>query len=256
MLKNMQRELLEGGDDASRARLRSTAAPKAGAFLNCIPKIPIFKMGSADYRSCLRLRLGMPQLCVRTDIKCRCGEYPDAEGIHYLTCTHGNHLTTRHELLVKAFHEMVQATSRHSQTKDLEDHLHGFTGPKGNRLVLDQVVTGAAKDDDLGAAGIRGGIKKGKYLGPCRHHDMKFEPAVLEVFGAMDATAQQLIKGSAALLSNQLPEGTASTWTADSFAAFHSQRISISLQRSNAKAIRLRAMRDLRASNHLGASAP
>ena len=280
MLKNMQRELLEGGDDASRARLRSTAAPKAGAFLNCIPKIPIFKMGSADFRSCLRLRLGMPQLCVRTDIKCRCGKYPDAEGIHYLTCTHGNHLTTRHELLVKAFHEMVQATSRHSQTKDLEDHLHGFTGPKGNRLVLDQVVAGwtddredlaldyavchpcaasylpAAKDDDLGAAGIRGGIKKGKYLGPCRHHDMKFEPAVLEVFGAMDATAQQLIKGSATLLSNQLPEGTASTWTADSFAAFHSQRISISLQRSNAKAIRLRAMRDLRASNHLGASAP
>ena len=85
---------------------------------------------------------------------------------------------------------------------------------------------------------------------------MKFEPAVLEVFGAMDATAQQLIKGSAALLSNQLLEGTASTWTADSFAAFHSQRISISLQRSNAKAIRLRAMRDLRASDHLGASAP
>ena len=274
------RELLEGGDDRTRARLRSASAPKAGAFLNCIPKIPIFKMGSADYRSCLRLRLGMPQLCVRTDVKCRCGQYPDAEGVHYLTCTHGNHLTTRHELIVKCFHEMVQATSRHSQTKDLEDTLHGYTGPKGNRLVLDQTIAGwtedredlaldyaichpcarsylpASKDDDLGAARIRGGIKKGKCLGPCRSHDMQFQPAVLEVFGAMDDTASGLIKQAAALLSNELPEGTTSTWTADSFAAFHSQRISISLQRSNAKAIRLRSMRDLRASAHLGAAPP
>jgi len=174
---------------------------------------------------------------------------------------------------------MVQVTSRHSQTKDLEDHLHGFTGPKGNRLVLDQVITGwtedredlaldyaichpcarsylpAAKDDDLGAARIRGGIKKGKYLGPCRAHDMQFKPAVLEVFGAMDEAALDLIKTTAALLSNELPEGTATTWTADSFAAFHSQRISMTLQRGNAKAIRLRAMRDLRASIHLGVAA-
>ena len=42
---------------------------------------------------------------------------------------------------MKAFHEMVQATSKHSQTKQLEQTLHGFTGPKGSALVLDQTTS-------------------------------------------------------------------------------------------------------------------
>ena len=276
ILKNVQRELLESAMDKDRARLRSCAGPKASSWLNCIPKIPLFKMESADYRSCLRLRLGLPQLCIRTDVKCRCGTFPDAEGIHYLTCTHGNHLDTRHELIVKAFHEMVQVTGRHSQTKDLEDVLHGFVNHKGNRLVLDQTISGwtddredlgvdyavccpcapsylpASKDDDLGAASKRGGGKTGKYAHPCRAHNMEFTPAILEVYGAMDAGAEGIIKKAASLLTNELPEGTATTWTADSFAAFYSQRIGIALQRSNAKAIRLRSMRDLRAAGFLG----
>ena len=81
---------------------------------------------------------------------------------------------------------------------------------------------------------------------------MEFVPAILEVYGAMDAGAEGLIKKAAKLLTNELPEGTATTWTADSFAAFYSQRIGLSLQRANAKAIRLRATRDLRATGFLG----
>ena len=71
---------------------------------------------------------------------CKCGVLPDSLGIHYLTCTTGNHLSTRHELVVKAFHEMVLATGKHSATRQLEQVLAGFSGPKGNRLVLDQLI--------------------------------------------------------------------------------------------------------------------
>ena len=62
--------------------------------------------------------------------------------MHYLNCTHGDHLNTRHEVVTKATHEMVQSTAKHSATKGLENVLEGFKNKKGNRLVLDQLVRG------------------------------------------------------------------------------------------------------------------
>ena len=49
-------------------------------------------------------------------------------------------MKTRHELVVKAFHEMVLATGKHSETRGLEQTLSGFSNSKGNRLVLDQMI--------------------------------------------------------------------------------------------------------------------
>ena len=72
-LKNMQTQLLDETSAADRARLRSCAGKYAGAWLNCIPKLALFRMSPADFRACLRLRLGLEQLCIRTDVKCRCG---------------------------------------------------------------------------------------------------------------------------------------------------------------------------------------
>ena len=136
-LKNQQTSLLEDATAADKARLRSCAHKKSGAWLNCIPKLALFKMNPAEFRICLRLRLGLEQLCIRTDVKCKCGVFPDALGVHYLTCTTGNHLKTRHEVVSRAYHEMVQATGKLSEIRGLEDRLPGFTGPKGYRLVLD-----------------------------------------------------------------------------------------------------------------------
>ena len=183
-MKNNRAKLLADADAPTKARLRSCAGPKASSWLNSAPKIELFRLGPADHVCCcLRLRLGLPQLPIRTDVKCKCGKHPDAHGVHYLTYSHGNHLQTRHELIVKAFHEMVQATSKHSQTKQLEQTLHGFTGPKGSALVLDQTMSdwtddhrdigldyaichpcattylSTSVDTDLGAADQRGGQK-------------------------------------------------------------------------------------------------
>ena len=171
---------------------------------------------------------------------------------------------------------MVQATGKLSEIRGLEDRLPGFTGPKGYRLVLDQTIVdwesdhadlgidvaichpcastyvAAASTTDVSAATTRATQKVGKYDRACTAHDLEFRPAILEVFGAMHEEAEQLIKRAAQLLQNELPEGTVKTWTADSFAAFHQQRIAITLQRSNAKAIRYRSARDLRAAGFPG----
>ena len=68
---------------------------------------------------------------------------------------------------------------------------------------------------------------------------------MIEVFGAMSTHMEGLVSHSAQLLEDSLPEDTVTTWTADSFSAFHQQRISVTLQKANAKAIRLRAARDI-----------
>ena len=248
--------------------MRSCGGPKASSFLNAIPKVPLFQIGAADFRTILRLRLGLPQPCIRTGVKCRCGQFPNALGMHYLNCTHGDHLNTRHEVVTKATHEMVQATAKHSSTKGLEDTLAGFRNRKGNRLVLDQLVRGfgangtdvgvdfaicnpcastylqAAKNKELAAADARCGGKIGKYDVPCKAHDIEFRPAVIELFGAMSPHMEGLISHAAQLLEDSLPEDTVTTWTADSFSAFHQQRISVALQKANAKSIRLRSARD------------
>ena len=110
----------------------------------------------------------------------------------------------------------------------------------------------AASQADLAAAGMREATKDGKYKMPCRSHDIVFKGAVLEVYGAMNANCVDLVKQAAKLLSNELAEGTSTTWTAASFSSFHQQRISIALQRANAKAIRYRALRDFQASELSG----
>jgi hypothetical protein len=109
----------------------------------------------------------------------------------------------------------------------------------------------AAKNKELAAAVARCGGKTGKYDLPCKAHDIEFRPAVIELYGAMSQHMEGLISHSAQLLEDSLPEDTVTTWTADSFSAFHQQRISIALQKANAKAIRLRAARDIFTSGRL-----
>ena len=175
---------------------------------------------------------------------------------------------------------MVRATGRHSQITQLEEHLAGYHNSRGDRLVLDHVLHDwtptredlacdyaichpcaalylpTAKDTDLGAATKRAADKVTKYDAPCKAHDMVFQAPIIEVFGAMNKSAEDLIKTAAKLVKNELAEGTVTTWTADSFAAFHQQRIAITLQRANAKTIRYRALRDFQASTYLGVAPP
>ena len=102
----------------------------------------------------------------------------------------------------------------------------------------------AAKDSSLAAAKKRAEGKRSKYELACRSHDIEFRAPVLEVYGAWSPDMEELGKKCSVFVQDKLPDGTTSTWTAESFSAFHQQRISIALQRMNAKTIRLRASRD------------
>ena len=73
----------------------------AGAFLNAIPKLPVFTIEPADFRIALRLRLGMRQLCILPGTVCACSRHPtiDPYGNHYLECAEEGHLYSRHNRL-------------------------------------------------------------------------------------------------------------------------------------------------------------
>jgi hypothetical protein len=50
---------------------------------------------------------------------------------------------------------------------------------------------------------------------------MVFKATVIELFGAMAPATVEVIKRAAQIVSNELSDGTATTWTARSFSSFH-----------------------------------
>ena len=85
-----------------------------------------------------------------------------------------------------------------------------------------------------------------QYAPPCAGEGYAFTPIAFESFGAFGESATAYLDRAADIINNELPEDTVTTWTAMSFRAFYAQRFSVALQRGNARAIRLRAMRDMR----------
>jgi hypothetical protein len=81
---------LTPADDTEAARIKTCKGFGAGAFLTAIPRLPMFKMEPKDFRSALRLRLGMDQPFIFTRCCCRCGQLVDRRGYHYLECTGAN----------------------------------------------------------------------------------------------------------------------------------------------------------------------
>ena len=83
------------------ARILSCKGKDAGAFLNAIPKLPVFAIEPADFRIILRLRLGMKQSCIIPGTVCACSRHTpiDPHGHHYLECGEGGHLLSRHNHL-------------------------------------------------------------------------------------------------------------------------------------------------------------
>ena len=100
------------------------------------------------------------------------------------------------------------------------------------------------------------GEKNGDYLEPSRGEGYHFSPVVLETYGAFGQGAQWLLDRACDIMGNELPEGTPQTWTATSFRAYWAQRLSIALQRGNAKAIRIRSIRDMRVDGNIGVDPP
>ena len=83
-----------------------------------------------------------------------------------------------------------------------------------------------------------------------------FTPVAFEAYGAFGDSATKYLDRATDIIQNELPEGTVTTWTTQSFRAFYAQRFSVALQRGNARAIRLRATRDMRVDGRAGHEPP
>jgi hypothetical protein len=115
----------------------------------------------------------------------------------------------------------------------------------------------AAAKEPLCTAANKEEQKKQKYTEAANAEGMAFRPFVLETYGAFGKEAQQIVKQAVKEMADKLPPDTLtkaglSTWTAASFRTHYLQRISICLQKGNAKAIIKRAQRDFKMAGHHG----
>ena len=79
---------------------------------------------------------------------------------------------------------------------------------------------------------------------------MRFMPLVAETFGAWGPHLVDFVRDARRLMNDKLPEDTITSWTAVSFSAHFSQRISVAIMKGSARAIRLRATRDFHLSGY------
>ena len=75
------------------------------------------------------------------------------------------------------------------------------------------------------------------YLAASKAIGKDFIPLAFETFGAWGPAAQHFFADLKRIMQNKLPKDTAHTWTSDSWASCHAQKIATALQRGNADAI-------------------
>jgi hypothetical protein len=277
VLANMQEASLASGSLSDRVRKLSCSGKHAGAWLNAIPKYYAFRLEAEQMKTALRLRLGLEHPAIFTDVRCAgCQEHTvDAQGVHSLTCTKGgNDLWLRHEGLVHATHDATRTCQKFSRIKELHgilpdrrmpdgrmaelvpDQLVERMGPGGKDLLTDtSVICPVAATylqigrTALGAAKKRETTKDATYLQPSQSIGKDFIPLVFETYGAWGPGVQKFFTQLKNIMKNKLPQDTAHTWTSDSWASYHAQKISIALQRGNADTLLRRARRDFRATH-------
>jgi hypothetical protein len=201
---------------------------------------------------------------------------PDAKGDHYLCCTGGGaQRGIRHDRILDPISNVMRTAGHITRTTGLSEILQNRNLETGKRLVPDALCVGWSDDGTdccvdlsvthpcartwiqraagapLHAAAEREKKKRNKYNQACASQGLSFAPFVLETYGALGAEAQKIVKAAVAKIALKLPDDHFSrlairSWTATSFRAHFLQRISISLQRGNSKAIRLRALRDFK----------
>ena len=114
----------------------------------------------------------------------------------------------------------------------------------------------AAPRQQLYTAKRSEGGKVGQCAPACAGEGYAFTPIAFESFGAFGGPATAYLDRAAGIINNELPEDTVATWAAMPSRAFYAQRPPVALQRGNARAIRLRAMRDMRVDGRSGLDPP
>lgn len=258
--------------EAQRAQFLSKTGPGASGFLICTPSDPALTFCNDDFQLALRLWLRLPilpQFGVQAGLACCCSRTGDSYNqrapeklseLHLINCQNNGVLKFKHDGIKLVLAAMLRAA-------DLQPIIEPLAGVHENRRLRFDIAVDRAdgwnRDVKLDVS-VRSPLAKKLlaqtskhplYAAQCgfdakhKHYDhvipnnsrVKFIPLVMESFGAFHPELQAFI-ATVSARANDLPPDSA-TFTASTFAAYWSQRLSVCLQKENALAIRATILR-------------
>ena len=162
---------------ADRARLEALCEPHAASWLQALPDTTPFdnRLDSAQFRMCLKLRLGVPFDAER--VRCRyCAVQLDTAGHHALTCLCQAHPTIRHNNIRNRVGRLCSSASISYQIEKGGDDrrpadmlLRGFA-PSGRDAALDFTVTSPLSDEHLHRARVADAVISATSVAEARKH--------------------------------------------------------------------------------------
>ena len=250
--KRMQLNFQDHGNNVQKARFLSCDGSFAGAWLFNIPKDQHNTMTSPEFRTALKLRLGIPFHNLLPHCCCPQRTRICPDGIHLFSCNEFKPLSLiRHD----AIQQDLMAMGRHGAKRVIdyglghmieEDGRKGdllFTGMGANNtdLVVDITIANALTRTYVAhAASVQNYAlsllehnKMEKYFVAYRDVGIDFKPLAFEMHGAVSETFTKFFKklAHAAAEENDIP-----------YCVVHSywqKRLSTTLQKYNAKALHL-----------------
>ena len=254
--------------EAERAQFLSKTGPSASAFLTATPSDPGLTLPNDDFQLTLRLWLRLPilpEFGIKDGLVCCCSRDGRSHSarlteLHLVNCQNNGVLRFKHDGIKLTLASMCSAAG-------LQPIIEPSAGVHDNRRLRFDIAVdradGWSRDVKLDVS-IRSPLAKKLvptaakhplyaahcgYLAKLKHYShvvpqnshVKFIPAVLESFGALHPELQTFIASVSARVNDVPPESA--TFTAATFAAYWTQRLSVCLQRENATSIRATILR-------------
>jgi hypothetical protein len=264
------RDRLPAGDSAGRARLVSETGPGAAAWLTVVPLFQALQIEDECFRTALWTWLGLPYPMVAGIRLCKCGEELQ-EGIlggqHLLRCGSGSERNdTDHSIRDTMFYIMREAgySVRREQSGVMPIRAGEVGGrvmdlvaadPRGgSRVLADVVVTDPTRSTAVMVTAVERGhaarlaaeMKVGKYGD--HFPDDTFVPLAVETYGCLDSAFDGFLGTCARRAAELRAGGLGPVPVASRLICYYRSRVSISLQRSQARAIHHRAARAVQSS--------
>ncbi len=252
------------GDSEGRARILSESAVGAGAFLGAVPVMQSLRFTHECFVTAMRIRLGLPHPAIAGIRRCECGE-EFAEGIlagqHLLRCSRGGERTLTHDgirdtlfLILRESGFSVRREARgifplrEGDTEGRVMDLVAADPQGGPRLLVDVTVadplrTAAESAVERGhAARVAEAAKAAKYAD--HSPDDRLIPAAIETFGCFGGPFDRLLRMCAQRAAAlRVSDESQVADEASRLLRYYRQRISVSLQRSQARAVHHRSAR-------------
>lgn len=243
--------LLSDLDSVGKARLRSCSSSQAAQWITAAPSEGLgLRMSTAQFQTAVKLWLG---LALMEEGLCPCGRTSDRLGIHALHCRYGGGTFRRHNRLRDILFNACRAANLLPELEKVgvlpggqERPADIYVGrwPGGGPAALDVAVISPLQDAyvrDAAEAALHAATaysdRKANKLHTekrCSDRGIRFQPMVVETFGAWTDEARRTINNIADLAPRS--EGARQS---DARRALY-QRLSVALMRENAQTLLLK----------------